>query len=217
MIVFAATTMATEEKTEPDPDCRQKCEQIIGAFEKEIEIKDLVIKKQDEHIDMLKEQRDEAFEDILQLVGASLIRDDTDLRIIDDVVNHTGSAIDSVNEVGGWSSYDQTEVPLDTDGDGIPDSWENDNGLNYLDPSDNWNDEDGNGYVEIEEYINSLVNHLYPKEPLLNHNRKNVNQSVIIIEIKTNTHHFKDLQKELIIIQLNFSSKKPMKYASFFF
>lgn len=161
--------------------------------------------------------RDEAFEDILQLAGASLIRDDTDLRIIDDVVYHTGKAIDSVNEVGGWSSYEQTEVPLDSDGDGIPDSWENDNGLNYLDSSDNWNDEDGNGYVEIEEYINFLVNHLYPEEPLPNHDRKNVNQHVKIFEVGTSTHHFEDLHKELIIIQLIFSSNKQVNYISLLF
>lgn len=145
--------------------------------------------------------RDTAYEYILQFAGASFVRDETDLRIIDDVVNRTGKAIDSVTEVGGWSSYDQTDVPLDSDNDGIPDSWEIANGLNYLDPSDNWNDEDDNGYVEIEEYINSLVNHLYPSEPILNHARENVNQPENTFNIKSDTQHLWDLKRDLIIIQ----------------
>ena len=147
--------------------------------------------------------RDEAYDYILQLAGASLTRDDTDLRIIDDVVNRTGKAIDSVSEVGGWSTYDQTEVPLDTDNDGIPDSWEIDNGLNHLDPSDNWNDGDGNGYVEIEEYINSLSNHLYPSEPIPNHARENVNQPEPTFNINSDTQHLWDLKRDLIIFIKN--------------
>ncbi len=147
--------------------------------------------------------RDEAYDYILQLAGASLTRDDTDLRIIDDVVNRTGKAIDSVSEVGGWSTYDQTEVPLDTDNDGIPDSWEIDNSLNHLDPSDNWNDGDGNGYVEIEEYINSLANHLYPSEPIPNHARENVNQPEPTFNINSDTQHLWDLKRDLIIFIKN--------------
>ena len=158
--------------------------------------------------------RDEAYEDILQLAGASLMRDDTDLRIIDDVVNRTGKAIDSVSEVGGWSTYEQTAVPLDTDDDGIPDSWEIDNGLNHLDPTDNWNDEDGNGYVEIEEYFNSLVNHLYPPESLPNLEQKSANQHENTIDIKNNTLHLEDLKKELIINQLILPTNKSLQYAT---
>ncbi len=100
---------------------------------------------------------------VLQFVGASLARDPTDLRIINDVLNKTGTVIDSVSEVGGWSLYNQEDVLLDTDNDGIPDAWEIANGFDPNNPADNWNDNDGNGYVAIEEYINSLVNTFYPQ------------------------------------------------------
>jgi hypothetical protein len=45
--------------------------------------------------------------------------------------------------------------PTDTDGDGMPDAWESANGT---DPAvaDNNGDLDGDGYTNIEEYINSL-------------------------------------------------------------
>ena len=161
--------------------------------------------------------RDEAYEDVLQFAGASFVRDDTDLRIIDDVVNRTGKAIDSVNEVGGWSSYDQTEVPLDSDNDGIPDSWEIANGLNYLDPSDNWNDEDDNGYVEIEEYVNSLVDHLYPVEPLPNYERMKTTETETFSEVSGNVQLFKDLRGELVIFQRDVLSIKLMKHSYLLF
>jgi pectate lyase len=104
----------------------------------------------------------DAYLHVLQYVGASLDRDSVDLRIINDVKNKTGRIIDSPAEIGGWGIYHQDSVQLDSDDDGIPDSWELLNGLDPYDPDDNWVDHNGNGYVAIEEYINSLVSHLYP-------------------------------------------------------
>ena len=46
-------------------------------------------------------------------------------------------------------------APTDTDGDGMPDSWESDNGTNP-NVADNNGDLDSDGYTNIEEYINSL-------------------------------------------------------------
>ena len=47
--------------------------------------------------------------------------------------------------------------PLDTDNDGIPDDWENANGLNPQDPTDGNKDSDKDGYTNIEEYLNELA------------------------------------------------------------
>ncbi|CAE6342567.1 unnamed protein product, partial [Rhizoctonia solani] len=46
--------------------------------------------------------------------------------------------------------------PKDTDGDGMPDDWEIANGLNP-NVNDAMQDKNGDGYANIENYINSLV------------------------------------------------------------
>ena len=46
-------------------------------------------------------------------------------------------------------------APADTDRDGTPDAWEKKFGLNRNDASDNAGDKDGDGYANIEEYLNA--------------------------------------------------------------
>jgi pectate lyase len=100
----------------------------------------------------------EAYEAVLNTVGASLPRRDAaDARIVNEVRTRTGHVIDSTKEVGGWPTYRSAPAPLDSDGDGMPDVWEKAHGLNPNDPSDAAKDRDGDGYSNIEEYINSLV------------------------------------------------------------
>jgi hypothetical protein len=48
-------------------------------------------------------------------------------------------------------------VPADTDHDGIPDAWETAHGLNPNDPNDANEDSNGDGYSNLEKYLNSLV------------------------------------------------------------
>ena len=44
----------------------------------------------------------------------------------------------------------------DSDFDGMPDTWEIKYGLDPNDPCDNIEDRDGDGYTNIEEYLNDL-------------------------------------------------------------
>jgi hypothetical protein len=44
-------------------------------------------------------------------------------------------------------------IPNDTDGDGMPDSWEVAHGLNPNDPSDASRDDDGDGFTNLQEYL----------------------------------------------------------------
>jgi hypothetical protein len=48
-------------------------------------------------------------------------------------------------------------VPADSDHDGIPDSWEQAHGLNSNDPTDANKVLNGDGYTNLEKYLNSLV------------------------------------------------------------
>jgi Bacterial TSP3 repeat len=98
----------------------------------------------------------EAFELVLRNAGASLHRDSADERLVKGVHDRTGRLIDSQDDVGGWPVLNSTKPPVDTDGDGMPDDWERAHGLNPNDPSDRNGDRDGDGYTNLEEYLNSL-------------------------------------------------------------
>lgn len=63
--------------------------------------------------------------------------------------------ITDIRQVGGLPEYNGTPV-LDSDNDGMPDKWENANGLNPNDPSDAVKDCNGDGYTNIEKYINGI-------------------------------------------------------------
>lgn len=58
-------------------------------------------------------------------------------------------------QMGGFPEYKGTPY-VDTDGDGMPDEWEKANGLDPNDPSDANKDCTGDGYTNIEKYINGI-------------------------------------------------------------
>lgn len=100
----------------------------------------------------------EAFEAVLRTVGASRPRrDPVDARIVREVRQRKGTLIDSQQQVGGWPELKSKPAPLDLDNDGMPDWWERRNGLNPHDPSDANADKDKDGYTNLEEYLNSLI------------------------------------------------------------
>jgi hypothetical protein len=112
----------------------------------------------------------EAFDAVLVHAGASFKRDAIDKRIAYETrtgtFTYTGSQgsanglIDSQSDVGGWPNYVSLPARIDSDGDGIPDIWETQFGL---DPN---NAADGKGYdlntmfTNVEVYLNSLVQHV---------------------------------------------------------
>ncbi|NIM96226.1 MAG: hypothetical protein GTO18_21215 [Anaerolineales bacterium] len=99
----------------------------------------------------------DAYDQILASAGASFpTRDAVDERVVNDVINRTGSIINHPSEVGGWPSLKPGTAPLDSDHDGMPDTWETERGLNPQ-QDDSALDRDGDGYTNIEEYINGLV------------------------------------------------------------
>lgn len=119
-------------------------------------------------VDIKVQNAQEAYKYVLKYAGCSLIRDEIDKRIIEEV--KTGTAkfgktykgggkgiIDSQDDVGGWPVLKTKEYPVDSDNDGIPDDWEKKHGLNPFDGKDyNLYSLDKN-YTNLEVYINSLV------------------------------------------------------------
>ena len=100
--------------------------------------------------------------------GASHRRDSQDARIAQEIQDgsytYEGSKsglkgiIDATSDVGGWPVLTSTTPETDSDGDGIPDVWEEANGLDPNDDNDGnqlWND--GSGYTALEVYLHSLV------------------------------------------------------------
>lgn len=59
------------------------------------------------------------------------------------------------SQMGGLPKY-KGKPRKDSDGDGMPDEWEIANGLNPHDPSDANGDINGDGYTNIEKYINGI-------------------------------------------------------------
>ena len=99
-----------------------------------------------------------AYERVLAGAGAMLPRrDSVDARVVDTVRLGTGKIIDSEEEVGGWPELKSTAPPEDTDGDGMPDEWERQHGLDARDPDDRNADRDRDGYTSLEEYLNGTT------------------------------------------------------------
>lgn len=63
--------------------------------------------------------------------------------------------ITDISQVGGYPEY-KGKAYKDTDGDGMPDWWEKKYGLNPKDASDATGDLSGDGYTNIEKYINGI-------------------------------------------------------------
>lgn len=63
--------------------------------------------------------------------------------------------ITDIRQVGGLPEYKGQPV-IDTDMDGMPDAWEKASGLNPNDPTDAVKDCNGDGYTNIEKYINGI-------------------------------------------------------------
>jgi hypothetical protein len=115
----------------------------------------------------------QAYEDVLNGSGARLpVLDGVDARLLSYARSATfvpgnvsrgraGRIISHENEVGGFPAYDSGTVPIDTDHDGMPDEWEQEHELDPNNPGDGAQDRDGDGYTNLEEFLN----HTHPLIP----------------------------------------------------
>ena len=127
----------------------------------------------------------EAFTNVLDNVGANFPKQDAiDRHIISDARTGTAEYIGTRGPTYGdrpgpnspgiidaptddkaalgsknfpWPDYQTYNVPVDSDHDGIPDDWEKAHSLDPNDPSDANKDLNGDGYTNLEKYLNWLV------------------------------------------------------------
>jgi hypothetical protein len=64
--------------------------------------------------------------------------------------------ITDIAQVGGYPEYKTSAPQKDSDNDGMPDEWELKYKLNPNDPKDAALDCNGDGYSNIEKYINGI-------------------------------------------------------------
>ena len=106
---------------------------------------------------------DEGKDLVLANAGARLPKlDAVDTRLLGDFFD--GGAY-NINNVGQFPTLQTYNVRQDSDNDGMPDDWERAHGLNPNDASDNTQDRDGDGYTNIEEWINSIGGGDLPPPP----------------------------------------------------
>lgn len=102
------------------------------------------------------EAADIALQRMMHETGATFpARDAVDQRILGLIEAGEGQIINSQNNVGGWPDLRAAASPTDNDADGMADTWETQHGLNPNDPTDHRADLDGDGYTNLEEYLNA--------------------------------------------------------------
>ncbi len=114
---------------------------------------------------------EQAYETVLSKAGCSLHRDAIDTRIAEEVRKgtstykgsngSTGGLIDTPSDTEGYLTYQSEDAPTDSDGDGIPDAWEEAHGLNPQSRSDAKAQTLVKGHSNLDVYLCSLVQDLY--------------------------------------------------------
>jgi pectate lyase len=81
-------------------------------------------------------------------------RDAIDNRVVGEVQNGSGKIIDNPSQVGGYLTIPAAGACPDADHDGMPNTWESAHGFDPNSSADAYLDQDGDGYSNIEEFLN---------------------------------------------------------------
>jgi MYXO-CTERM domain-containing protein len=104
---------------------------------------------------------EDAYARVVAQAGTCQHRDAVELRLVAQLTSlgTKGAIIADESDVGGQPAVTQVTRPagFDTDGDGMPDTWETAHGLNPNSASDGTGDYNGDGYTNVEKYLNELA------------------------------------------------------------
>jgi hypothetical protein len=116
------------------------------------------------------ESAEDAYKSVLADVGCNVpALDEHDQRVLaevrDGTTTYKGSVSglpglpDTQDDVGGWDDYPEEHraADYDADDDGMPSEWEVEQGLDPAKSADANGDANGDGYTNLEEYLNRLV------------------------------------------------------------
>ena len=94
---------------------------------------------------------DQGVRDVVAFAGA-FPRDASDRRVLQTFLSCSGSIINSPADVGGWPALQSGVAYTDNDGDGMDDNWEQRQNITSGNA-----DADGDGYTNLEEFLNELA------------------------------------------------------------
>ena len=137
----------------------QRRTDIIRIDSEDVSVAAALVDEPVEFAPVQTESAEAAFERVLADVGAYLPRRDVhDLRIIGEVrsgkTTYGNGIISRQTDVGGWPELTSVEPPQDDDADGMPDAWERPFTAAGDLSLESAQDADGDGYTNIEEYLN---------------------------------------------------------------
>jgi hypothetical protein len=144
------------------PEPREPLKKGVRVLSQEQALAEIRSEEPYPHAYLEIESAQDAYASVLENAGATLPnRDPVDERIVEMV--RTGTVtyeegkgiITDIAQVGGYPEY-RGEPYVDTDSDGMPDDWELSNGLNPRDAADASGDLNGDGYTNIEDFLNGL-------------------------------------------------------------
>ena len=179
----------------------------------------------------------EAFKQVLQYAGCSINRDIIDERIVEETRNGTATYKGSVTKAWGlidvptdvmpegatspWPELSDRNINIeeliDSDGDGIPDVWEDANGLNRNDATDGKATTlNADGYTNLEVYLNNLVASITNNQNVIDNKDENATNidcnlysaESIVIYSNNGAIYLKDLPGNCLIEIFNYSGNK---------
>ena len=103
-----------------------------------------------------------AYARVLERVGATVpARDEVDAALVQAIRSQGGQKIQDEHDLNvgaeGYGSLAAAAAPSDMDRDGMPDTWETAHDLDPARADDGSADRDGDGYTNLEEYLNELA------------------------------------------------------------